>query len=335
MNLLPQQQCTGCMLCKNICKIRAIDEVQINGFRYPTIDSTRCVNCEECIEACPVSKESAQKVHIQAFMTQSKASIDVICSSSGGFVKTLAKTTVKNGGVSYGVRFSRDFKKAFFSRAITEDEVEDQCRSKYLESLPFPYEEARRDLKAGKKVLVCGTPCQIAAVESALEDVRNDQLVTVSLICNSIPSSQKWRDWLDKTERACKSYTVYVNMRYSLNDMYIVMLNGKVIHQKQKDNEWTRSFLTSDSVIRPSCFNCKFKYPYTFGDFIVGDTWGLNKNAHGFSNQKTNVVLVMSERGKTLLDSMKESLIESELSPEEFKKLCSTNWALVRSRKHK
>lgn len=79
------------------------------------------------------------------------------------------------------------------------------------------------------------------------------------------------------------------------------MHNGKIFHGKWPNN-WLEKFcnLKYENIIRPSCFNCKFKYPNTPGDFIVGDSWGIDKNRHGFRNDRAGVVFCMNEKAEKL-----------------------------------
>ena len=54
-----KNECTGCGACFNICGRNAIYmEEDIEGFKYPVIDSGKCTNCTMCIQVCPVSEEN-------------------------------------------------------------------------------------------------------------------------------------------------------------------------------------------------------------------------------------------------------------------------------------
>ena len=56
MKICEETLCTGCLACEDICGARAIS-VQKNkqGFEYPNIDDTKCVNCGRCASVCPVN----------------------------------------------------------------------------------------------------------------------------------------------------------------------------------------------------------------------------------------------------------------------------------------
>ena len=52
------EECTGCSACYNICPQKAISMVENSeGFLYPKIDETKCINCGKCKYICPNNTE--------------------------------------------------------------------------------------------------------------------------------------------------------------------------------------------------------------------------------------------------------------------------------------
>lgn len=48
-----KENCCGCTACENICAHNAISMVQdIEGFLYPKVDATKCVDCGLCVKVC-------------------------------------------------------------------------------------------------------------------------------------------------------------------------------------------------------------------------------------------------------------------------------------------
>ena len=53
--IVEKNKCTGCTACMNSCPKGAIRfEQGQDGFKYPSIDNTNCINCELCKKICPV-----------------------------------------------------------------------------------------------------------------------------------------------------------------------------------------------------------------------------------------------------------------------------------------
>ncbi|MCQ2543091.1 MAG: 4Fe-4S dicluster domain-containing protein [Lachnospiraceae bacterium] len=50
-----KEGCCGCYACYNVCTQEAIRmEEDDEGFEYPMIDETKCINCKLCISVCPI-----------------------------------------------------------------------------------------------------------------------------------------------------------------------------------------------------------------------------------------------------------------------------------------
>ena len=137
-------------------------------------------------------------------------------------------------------------------------------------------------------------------------------------------SASRWRSRLAALEAKHRSKAVYVNMRYGVNDMYIVMMNGDVVHEDGK-NFWIDDFVHNDKSVRPSCKTCELNYPNIPGDFIVGDAWGFKDQAAGMKAIKSNIVFCMNERASSVMD---------EISPRISKKQIDVEYSLAVCRKH-
>ena len=71
-------------------------------------------------------------------------------------------------------------------------------------------------------------------------------------------------------------------------------------------------------MIRQSCKQCKLKYPNIPGDFIVGDSWGIDKRRYGFDSEKVGIVFIMNNKAKSLMESSK-SLIFKKMEEDYLK----------------
>lgn len=78
--------------------------------------------------------------------------------------------------------------------------VEKMRGSKYVQSdIKGCYKEIKEKIKEGYKVLFTGTPCQIAALKSVV--VEEENLYTISLICEGVPARKVWRKYKEYLEK--------------------------------------------------------------------------------------------------------------------------------------
>lgn len=71
--------------------------------------------------------------------------------------------------------------------------------SKYLQSrIGNTYRQAGKFLKAGRKVLFSGTPCQIAGLKRYLHK-NYENLLAVDFVCHGVPSPLVWKKYLEET----------------------------------------------------------------------------------------------------------------------------------------
>lgn len=66
--------------------------------------------------------------------------------------------------------------------------------------------DIEKDLRAGKWVLVSGTPCQIYGIKKYIQKKQLDsKLFTIDLLCHGTAKNQVWKDyiaWLEKNNKA-------------------------------------------------------------------------------------------------------------------------------------
>lgn len=53
-----KEDCCGCTACYAICPNSAIQMIEDEeGFLYPSINSSICIACGQCIKVCPIKKK--------------------------------------------------------------------------------------------------------------------------------------------------------------------------------------------------------------------------------------------------------------------------------------
>ena len=221
-------------------------------------------------------------------------------SSSGGTFTALSALILKDGGIIFGAGFNENWHVVHTS-AENFDELENLRGSKYVQSqIGDIYKRVKIELEKGRKVLFSGTPCQCAGLKNFLgKDY--DNLLTVDIICHGVPSPKLWESYIEY--RAQGHDIARVNFRskrfgWTNNHLeitfydcgYYAMNNGADLYLKyfsQAVNE------------RPSCHECKFKFPDGKADITIGDAWGVQNFAPNFfDNRGTSLVIVHTDKGR-------------------------------------
>lgn len=318
-NLAKRSICTGCTACANICPKHCIEiKIDENGFVYPElVHPTDCVECGLCEQVCPVLEDNAKNVGIPvAYAAMTHDDTLRMESSSGGVFSEVAKRILSQEGAVYGASYDEEFQ----VKHICVENLEDLWKlrgAKYAESkLGDTYNEILIRLKQGQTVLFSGTPCQVAGLKSFLRtDYEN--LFCVDFICHGVPSPMAWGEYVKY--RAQKDTNgempVTINLRskstgwsrYQYSNLFQYE-NGKEYSSRSSENLFMNLFV-GDYISRLSCENCKFKGYSRVSDITLGDFWGIWDIDQEMDDDKgTSVILVQSEKGVQLWNSIKERM---------------------------
>src|SRR5574344_1021804 len=133
---LDKSLCTGCYGCMNVCPKDAITFCEDNeGFKYPRIDSNKCIKCNLCEKRCPIMTHLQNKNTDtpQVYAAWNKNEEIRVNSTSGGIFTALASAVLKNGGYVAGAVYTQDFSIKHIVISKTE-ELEKLRQSKYAQS---------------------------------------------------------------------------------------------------------------------------------------------------------------------------------------------------------
>lgn len=338
INLSSKEQCCGCKACGDVCPKKAIlFKTDIEGFWYPEIDRNLCVDCGLCEKVCPIINIDALKKND---LPQSEChaainkNIEVrFDSTSGGLFSALADATYKAGGYVGGAVFTEEYGVKFF---ISNDKKDLTAlrSSKYLQSDTEGLYIAVRDLvKAGEKVLVCGSPCQMAALRAFLKkDYEN--LVIVDFICRGTNSPKVFRKYLDYLEDRFDSKVVYFKAKnkelgWRQLTSKICFENGRTLYDTKDTSYFAAGYLNTGVYSRPSCYDCKFKGFPRISDITLADLWGAERivGKELDNDMGTSLVMLNSLKGKKYFDSIKDRVVEKEIP---FESILAHNPALVK-----
>lgn len=306
--LVPVENCTGCAACSICCPKDAIQMVEDNeGFLYPNIDQERCDSCGLCIKICPVQVNSTRKSNgvptLYAGWTNDRTLLRQC--TSGGVFSELARSVIEDGGVVFGAAYDETIKVRHVA-VETLDNLHVLQGSKYVQSdVEDTYRQAKGYLKAGRRVLFSGTPCQVAGLHAVLRK-DYDNLMTCDLICHGVPSPKVFRMAIDSMEKRKGSKVVGFFFRdKSCGWLYptvrIAFADGKLLHENNTDNRYNLGFL-KNIYLRPSCYQCPVKPRGSMADITLGDFWELLESQPALINREgTSAVLVNTERGRQLI----------------------------------
>lgn len=166
------------------------------GFYYPTINTSLCIDCGICEKVCPNIQNTPVPTKMTSYALINNNKDVRFSSSSGGAFRTLAERTIMAGGKVYGAAYNIKNKVEHIGVTSLEELWKLQ-KSKYLQSnIQDTYIAVRKDLQEGKKVLFSGTPCQTKALHLFLRK-SYENLLTVDIACHGVPSEKVWDIYLE------------------------------------------------------------------------------------------------------------------------------------------
>lgn len=317
--LANQKHCTGCGCCAAVCVKRAIEMKQsdVDGFFYPQIEEEKCVGCGLCEQVCPAlhMTEGQEEEEFCSEVYAARAMEDKIReqSASGGVFSVLAAEILEENGCVAGVAWERTT--SVCHRIIQErDDIVLLRGTKYFQGrMGTVYEEIRQMLNRGKKVLFCGTPCQVSAVKNYCKMKEpEDRLILVDFLCRGIPSQKAYEHWVWEEEEKQGSRISFVQIKEKKNGWdkigtRITFENGSEKYYSLYENVFLDSFLRDNISVKSSCYHCPYKTVKRGSDLTIGDFWGYRNPGFG-DNKGTSVVIVNSEKGRRLFESVRRDL---------------------------
>ena len=329
-----KQDCCGCSACAQRCPKQCITMAEDEeGFLYPQVDTSKCVDCHLCEKVCPVINKYEARIPLNVYAAKNSDDEVRRSSSSGGIFTLLAEQTIKDGGVVFGACWDNEWK-------IRHDYVDNISNlqkfrsSKYLQSvIGDSYLKAEQFLKTDRKVMFTGTPCQVAGLKHFLRK-EYDNLLAVEVICHSVPSPGVWQQYLTTrltTLKWEKSDIRNISFRgkktgWKTYSFVIENENGNILTELSSKNAFMRGFL-ADLYTRPSCHACPAKQLRSGSDITLGDFWGIESLMPEIDDDKgVSAIIVNSDKGKQVLHN-----IDIELYEVQYDELTTRNPALVKS----
>lgn len=345
INIKDKVKCNGCSGCYNICPKNCITmEADENGFSYPVIDKSVCINCDLCKKVCPLLTESNHNNNFEeptVYAAWSNNEDIRLNSTSGGIFSELAQAILKNQGKIVGAQYNTD---NIVEHVMINDYagLEKIRQSKYTQSnIGSIYREIKQNLNEKETILFCGAPCHVAALKSYLnKEYKN--LITVDFICRGVNSPKAYYYWLKELEEKYESKARKVWFKYKINGWKnsptctrIDFEDGKHCVVNAEENKFMQGYLGPNLYIRPSCSDCKFKGVPRQSDITLADFWGISDELD--DDKGTSLVLINSIKGEKLFNLLKEDIFFEQRSFKEISRenVCFQNSVIINKKSSK
>jgi len=329
INIKDKKDCCGCSACVQKCPKQCISLKEDNeGFLYPQVDQSKCIDCHLCEKVCPFLNQNEPINPIKIFAAKNPDEEKRMQSSSGGVFSAIAESIIDEGGVVFGASFNKDW---VVCHSFTESKegLSTFRGSKYVQSqIDSSYVEAEKMLKIGRKVLFSGTPCQISGLKKYLQ-IDYENLLCVDIVCHGVPSPLVFKEYLRSELKRTHSDILDTDpqriskilfrdkrlgwQRYGLSIYFDSpnMTRSNSIFQEKKTNPYLVGFL-SDVFLRQSCYTCPIKNGKSGSDITLADYWGI-KNEHPdfYDDKGVSCVIINTAKGEQIY---KDLLLENEIS---------------------
>lgn len=310
--------CSGCTACAQSCPKQCITmSSDYEGFKYPIVDETRCIQCGICIKVCPWRKEKYQRpincfTEPIVYAAKCKDKNIRLNSTSGGIFTVLSDYILQLQGGICGAVYNTSTQKVEHTITFTTEGRNKMRGSKYVQSeLSNTFQDIKTLLEQDKWLLFTGTPCQTAGLLSFLKK-DYPKLVIVDILCHSVPSPLILHEILKKyapTNISFRDKSLGWRKSYSFQ----IKENNKIIHNNTFLNLFFKGLIN-----RPSCYNCIFTNTYRASDLTIGDYWNIKAIDSKFEDPLgVSCILINSPKGKYIFEQIQNTIenIRTDLKP--------------------
>ena len=318
--ICPEEKCTGCSLCKNICPQKCIEMKENQyGELHPVIDESKCIKCGLCRKSCIINNDKNFYTPMKCFAGWRKNENKRKDSSSGGIAMILSEYFIKNEGIVYGVEFEHE-SGVRYTKATTIPDLDKYKGSKYAQAdIQKLYNEIFEDLKNEKKVLFIASPCQIAGINAFFNKDKYHQklknnLLTIDFLCHGSVNNKYLLSEIKDIEKTKKINCDAISFRsndLSKNYYFCLTENNKLVYKRPAENQrYFYSFLHS-IITKECCMQCKYKRVERVGDITIGDFIGLDREVYNtYKIDNPSVILINNEKGNDIFNKLdKENFV--------------------------
>lgn len=318
--LVSEEKCNGCSACELVCKQTfGRERVKLtynkDSYLVREVCEAACTDCGKCAKVCSVNNPPGRLQVDDSFAVYPESMEQARDSASGGFAWKLGKEALKEGYQVIGAVWDFDGEKITVKDTIAENEEElkRQRKSKYVQA---DVREAFDAVRKLEKVMVFGTPCQIAGLRNLYGE--REGLVLVDMDCMG-PAGQKL---LDK-------YTAYLNSKNSsgIKEIFmrdkkkdwmnygirVVFQDGTVYFQDKYKDPFCQLFNFAHSI-HDACDGCIYAN-HSAADIRMGDAWDyLGDMPKRVWKYGASLVSIQNAKGKEWLEKLSGEMVIKKVS---------------------
>jgi coenzyme F420-reducing hydrogenase beta subunit len=320
-----KELCSGCGTCALVCPQKCITySNDYLGNPFAVVDTSVCIGCGACEKVCPIQKTFNQNsIGITAYAAYARDDKVRYRGSSGGMFETIAEWILSLKGSVFASRFDENLRLRMFE-ASTEDEVKQLTKSKYLQSdVSKSFPTIRDRIRSGMIVLVCSTPCHIAALKNYLgKDAESDKLFLMDFFCHGVPSQElfdRCKAYVEKRDGIeITGFEFRSKIRNGATPHYYSVKYVKNGKEKLKtglylDDPFYLGF-QKYITLRDSCYHCPYGSGNHSGDITVGDFHEIEKYVKGINRfDGVSTVIINSEKGRRLWSAVSNHMVIHEM----------------------
>lgn len=316
-------ECTGCGACANRCPVKCITmKADDYGELHPIVNHDVCIDCGMCVSHCPnnVPLKFHQPQKVYAAAKKDKGSL-ARC-AAGGVATSLAEYGFNNGYSVWACLLDKQEEKLVCRHKLLQSkkDVEDSKGSKYVQSdVGTTYTEIEGQLKAGKKCIFIGTPCQCAGLYAFLKDVSYENLITIDLVCHGVCPQQYLDEELQYISKGKRIDNVtFRGWDVKEDHHFLLWKENSIVFNRPGVLSWYVKGYSDGVILRESCYVCRYAQSNRISDITLGDFHGLVQSGHKrFKENCVNVVLINTDAGNRLFSFVRNEFDMEERSLEE------------------
>lgn len=309
MMTITSGSCVACGACVSCCPKDCIQLAESStGFYAPVIDNDACIGCGRCREVCPVNsrKEGVSWEDSTYYAMWDKASNKRKSGSSGGIFGMLAEQIIADGGLVFGAAYSEDYM-SVYQTSTDEVDLDRLKKSKYVESHAGDvFVKVKNALKEGRKVLYCGTSCQIDGLLNYLGRV-HENLLTCDFLCHGVPAASVYRKYINNLQKrygvVCKVDFRSKAFGWKTYCSRVEFESGHVYLRTKFFDPYLRVFF-ENAVLRDACYECQ-RLQLSNADITLGDWWRVTEVKDVCdTDEGVSLVGIHTEKGRLAIERL-------------------------------